>query len=71
MNRLVSYAVRSTKDERTKLTSLGDGGEVYILLLHGLCVSICPCCYESLEGCRMKLKIGVLTDGDVVLSNAD
>ena len=52
------------KDERTKLTSLGDGGEVYILLLHGPCVVICPCYYESLEYYGRKLKIDVLTDAD-------
>ena len=59
------------KDERTKLTSLGGGGEVYILLLHGLCITICPCCDESLEWYGRKLKIDVLTDDDVVLGNVD
>ena len=65
------FVVVLPKDERTKLTSLGGGGEVYILLLHGLCVNVCSCYYESLERYGRKLKIGVLTDGDVVLGNAD
>ena len=59
------------KDERTKLTSLGEDRAVYILLLHGLCVSICSCYYESLVHYGRKLKIDVLTDGDVMLGNAD
>ena len=65
------FVVVLPKDERTKLTSLGGGGGVYILLLHGLCVTICLCCCESLEYYGRKLKIGVLTDDDVVLGNAD